>query len=748
MEYYLIAKYITTIYPKKSNKINMNGFAICRYKCISDEVTPDGNSIKDNYFTATGYGLPDAPINYHLNGKWTDGKYGLQFQVESFTECVEKTKESILGFLSSGLISGIGTATAERIYEAFGNDSFDVIKDNPERLKEIKGITAKKLQKIKNSFDKYFSVSEVVGYLSSIGISASKAIKICNAYKDRDALKMIKEHPYSLCEINGVGFDLANKIALAQNVSSDDPERCMAIMRYVLRVNELSGNLYMDAGTWQTESLKLINSPNVSINDVHKFGQILIKEQKVKYVSITQNGVPLKVIYRNVAAEAETSVAMALKRILAQPLCLNYDISDEIIAFEHDKGFKLGTEQKLAIERSLSNKVSIITGGPGSGKTTIIRAIYDIYKKKHPSASILLCAPTGRASRKMTESVGVVAQTIHSVLKIHNINEDDMDTVDEEAATKTKINANLIIIDECSMLDIYLTNSLFQSIDDNTQIVLIGDVDQLPSVGPGAVLDELISCQCVPLSRLRKIYRQKNDSQVFLNALKVKEGNFDLVYDKSFNFIEVSSFEEAAKKMKEIYAEEVGMNGLDSVVMLSPYRKSTESGVNALNDSLHDQINPPTPYKAEVICSGKTFRLGDRVMQTQNTANASNGDVGYITKIDADHSKLYVNFDGKNDVSYNLKSDDIDHLELAYATTVHKSQGSEYDVVIVNLMNQHKNMLTRNLFYTAITRAKQKVIIVGQKSAIDTAISVDLKTTYKRNTLLGFKIITLLKRAA
>ena len=686
--------------------------------------------------------LPSVKMEYVLSGKWKETKYGLQYEVQSISEDVKPDKPGIIKFLASGLIPGIGTTTAETIYNTFGNDTLNIIKKEPDKLLSIKGISKKRLKKIHAACCEYYAQAESLGMLVSFGITSSKAVAICRELKS-DTLDVIKNHPYRLSDIKGIGFETANKIAIAQKIPSENQERCLAIMKQVLKINEYSGHLYMSPIQWQEESYKLIASSKVTPSMVHQYGQQLIKEGQVKYVTVPEyNGGPMiRAVYRKEAAEAETKTAIALKGIIKNPLTLNFDAMEEIEKFESRMGFQLGIEQKLAVDKSLKNSLSIITGGPGSGKTTIIRAIYEIYKTIHPSSNVLLCAPTGRAAKRMTESVGVEAHTIHSVLQIYDAFEDSMDD-EVEKTTIPKIKAALVIVDECSMLDMYLSSIFFQAIDEKTQVILLGDVDQLPSVGPGAVFDELIKSEVVPLSRLRKVYRQKNGSMVVKNALKIRDGLTDIEFDNdSFVFIEANSFAEAATKMKEAYIDEIAINGLDSVAMLSPYRKSTESGSNAINACIQDIVNPPQPTKPEITLSGgRKFRLGDRIIQTQNTHDASNGDVGYITSINTELGTITVNFDGTTNVVYKINSPEIEIIELAYATTVHKSQGSEYDIVIFNLLDQHKNMLFRNLLYTAVTRAKEKVIIVGQKSAINTAIHTDLKNVYKRNTLLSLKL--------
>ena len=436
--------------------------------------------------------------------------------------------------------------------------------------------------------------------------------------------------------------------------------------------------------------------------------------------------------YRYSTAKAEEQVAMRVReRIRQGDTHIHADLDTEIARIERKLGVTLASEQKKAVKTCLCSPISIITGGPGTGKTMIQKFILEIYQKLKPAGSIACCAPTGRAARRMEQATGHPASTIHKALGL-------LADSDGEFGEPTMLDADLVIADEVSMLDIHLAKHLLNALPPRCQLILIGDADQLPSVGAGSVLYELIESGAIPSVKLDKVYRQSTGSRIAVNASLIRHGTLALEYGPDFELIESGDFDRSADILEGVYLQRVKELGTDNVILLSPYRTKTATGVNALNARLRDKLNPPSPTKPELTYGKRVFRQGDKVMQTQNVANISNGDIGVVTGIirTQDESTLYVDFGDGRTMEY--APNELDMLDLAYATTVHKSQGSEYDTVILSLQTAHYIMLRRPLLYTAITRAKRHVVIVGERKALVIAIGrVDAE---KRGTMLAERI--------
>lgn len=733
-EYMIVScKLKKKIYPG-AKVTNTSGYTVCEYVANEDIQTPTKKISKGDSFTAFGNFLPTAAIDYKIKGEWKMGKYGEQLSVIEIENEELKDIVSIKNYLSSGMIKGIGPKTAEAICDKFGAETIKVFEETPEKLLAVTGITKNKLEKIKASYDETKNTAELIGYLSPLGASSKKIMKIFRKY-NKNSLSVVKEHPFKLCSIPGISYSFASQLAEKQGLPKNAPDRCQAALMYVLEQNEMNGNLFMSTLDWLNEALKLIDCPEVTAKEISQYAKDLIAKKKIKH-SINPENKTQNVVYRMQAAKAENVAATEIMRVYNYKSSNNkFNVSDAVDEYEDKHHITLAPEQRTAVETTLKNKVSIITGGPGTGKTTVIGALYTIFKEKHKNAKILLCAPTGTAARKMAKATGMEAYTIHKAIGITvNEDEDEMETM----TSGVTLDVDFVIVDEYSMADMYLTASLFSAIPDKASIVLIGDVDQLPSVGPGAVLSEIISSTKIPISKLIKIYRQKNGSKVALNAALIRSGREDLQYDdESFVFIEANSPEEAAEKMQDVYVTEIAINGVDNVSMLSPFKRKTASCSNELNKSIHDKVNPASSRKTEIIIDNVTYRVGDKVMQIKNKDTISNGDVGYITAINTRDSSITVDF-GFQVEKY--EPDSLDLIEHAYATSVHKSQGSEYEVVIINILNAHKVMLWRNLLYTAVTRAKRKVIIVGQKTAINTAIRNSTNAECKRNTMLAVRL--------
>lgn len=722
--------------PRKGQE-SPNGFTVIKYICNDHKeddplaVDEEGNDLYHKEFSANGTFLPSVEsLKYEIKGQWVKDKYGRTLKVTEFTEEIPQDEDGIKAYLSSGMIKGIGPKQAKKIYETFGNDTFSILDDTPERLLEVKGIKEKNLEKIITSYVAHRSAREIVKVLSPLGVSTNKIVKIYNKFKDT-AYETVTQHPYQLCG-NGIGFKTADLIAKGQHLPLNSVERVAAALYNVLEQAEMggycfsqsSGNLCISYSDWIEKTSNFLEARRMGISeDIMSQGAMLLaKEGKVKALNHPKTKIPY--VYRSVTMEAEAQTAEAIMGLLAGTKKPKYDIADEIRKQELEHNFPLAPEQNAAVISGLSNYLSVITGGPGTGKTTIINFIRKIYVKNKPNAKILLCAPTGMAAHRMSESTGYSACTIHKALNLCANDEGQYDDVDE-------ISYDLIIIDEISMLDIFLAKVLFRAIKKGTQVVLIGDANQLPSVGPGALLADMIGSGVIPVVKLTKVYRQAGNSKIALNSMLMQRGNAQFDYDETFQFIPAYGFDDAAEKMKNIYLREIAEVGVDNVTMLSPFRTKTATGVEPMNAMIRDYVNPPAEGKGEMKAFGKVFRQGDKVMQTKNVEEISNGDIGYITNINM-QGIVTIDFGDNRIVEY--MQADMENITWAYATTVHKSQGSEYKVVVFNLLEEHQVMLKRNLLYTAVTRAKTKVYIVGSKKAINIAVNSD-KTDFRMTML-------------
>lgn len=537
-------------------------------------------------------------------------------------------------------------------------------------------------------------------------------------------MDIVKNHPYKLCELVGVGFRTADKIAMSMDFDELSTERVDEALLYTLTDAESKGHLCLEKHDLLKSCLKILNTPQLT--------EDMLANRAVRLIQSGQMVSYLGNVYRSRTAYIEAHLAEMISHRLSQNKSFCYtDLDAELDKEEQILAVKLAPEQRLAVKTALTHGISIITGGPGTGKTMIQRALLDIYKRNHPGNEICCCAPTGRAARRMEQSTRFSASTVHKALGL-------LAGEDGNYNEPAELTADLILVDEVSMLDIYLAEHLFCAVKNNCQIVLIGDADQLPSVGPGAVLSEMIASECIPVVRLDKVFRQSAGSRIATNAKLIRHGNLSLEYGPDFQFMDSASTTESAEKVAEIYMQEIAKYGVDNVALLSPFRQRTETGVNALNELIRDLVNPPDNEKAEVKFGKRIFRCGDKVMQIKNHDDVNNGDIGYITKIINMDSEtiLYINFgDGK---LKEYDAGDLDMLDLGYASTIHKSQGAEYQSVIINLQCAHAIMLTRPLIYTAITRGKKRVIIVGERRALCMAIK---KTdTEKRGTCLAKRL--------
>ena len=719
----MLCQFERLIYPQNVSSIDAGSFMIAVYRPCENIRDSAGNMVTQ--VKAVGYCLPIADnLRYELQGHWSKNpKHGVQFEVENYDEVITPTKEGIIAYLSSGQIKGIGPKMAEKIYDAFGLTALDVLDKEPERLLSISGISTAKLKKICDSYLANRGARDVVAFLTPHGITPNRAVKLYKEYGDR-AMDIVKNHPYQLCEIAGIGFKTADRIAMSMGFDQLSVERVDEGILYALTDAEGKGHLCMEKHAFIKACLKVLDTPQLTEDMVANRAARLVYSGKL--VSYQGN------VYRSKTAYAESNLAELLSRQLRSARSHSYGDLDAALDVEELRmKVKFAPEQREAVKMALTQGVSVITGGPGTGKSMILRAILDIYRRHNPGKEICLCAPTGRAARRMEQATGLGASTVHKALGL--LAGEDGDYGEPQA-----LDADIILVDEVSMMDIYLAGRLLEAVKSRAQVVLIGDSDQLPSVGPGAVLSEMIASERIPVVRLDRVFRQNDGSRIAVNAKLIRHGNLSLEYGNDFRFVDSANLSDSASRIAELYMQEVARYGVDNVAMLSPYRQKTETGVNALNEMLRELVNPPDEGKPEVVCGKRKFRVGDKVMQVKNFEDVSNGDIGYIRNIFkfGDETTVCVDFgDGRN-MEYD--SSELDMLDLGYASTIHKAQGAEYQSVIINLQCAHHIMLTRPLIYTAITRGKDRVIIVGERRAL--CISIKKTDIEKRGTCLAHRL--------
>ncbi len=719
----MLCQFERPVYPKDITGLGADSYMVMLYRPCEKLVDSSGNVVTQ--VKAVGYGLPVSKnLRYEMRGHWSkNGKHGVQFEVDGYEEVIVPTREGVIAYLSSGQIKGIGVKTAERIFAAFGLESLEVLDREPERLLSIPGISKGKLEKICESYMANRGARDVVAFLAPYGITPKRAVGLYKIYKER-TMDVVRNHPYQLCEAAGIGFKTADSIATRMGLDRMSPERVDEGMLYTLAEAEGKGNLCMEKHAFMKACLNILDTPGLTEEMVAgRAVRLLGSGQLVSYQGN---------VYRGKTAEAEERLAWSIHELLSAQKIPRYgNLDHELDAAEGRLKVKFASAQRKAIKMALTNGMSVITGGPGTGKTMIQHALLDIYRRSNPENRICCCAPTGRAARRMEQATGFTASTVHKALGL-------VSGEDGAHGGSEILHADLVLVDEVSMLDIYLAVHLFRAAGAGTQIVLVGDADQLPSVGPGAVLSELIASGRIPVARLDQVFRQDTGSLIAANAKRIRHGCSSLEYGEDFQFIDSPVISDSAGLIARLYMEEIRKYGVDNVALLSPYRQKTETGVNALNQMLREMINPDGNGKAEVLCGRRKFRTGDKVMQVKNLDDVSNGDVGYIKKIrhEGNDTAVFVDF-GEGRVK-RYDSSELDVLDLGYASTIHKSQGSEYQSVIINLQCAHFVMLTRPLVYTAITRGKSRVIIVGERKALHIAIG---KTdTEKRGTCLAGRL--------
>lgn len=721
-----------TVYYNPANK-----YSVIQMKTKDQSIPQEGRSSRrcnDHLirFTAVGYELPrtDA-VEVELDGEWKQGKYGMQFQVEQWREIVPKTKAGVKSYLSSGLIKGIGPALASQIVARFGENALDILEKYPEQLLEIKGITASRLQDIKASYAENRILQDLMVLLSPFQITPKTALKIYEHFGP-SSVEILKESQFELCQISGFGFLRVDAIVQKNGGNLHDPNRIKGALFWMLSESKgKNGHLFLPSEVLRKEALHLLNlKVPVAAFKLH--------EQDVQDVleGMILNGEVVSVqgnIYLPRVFAQEDAVARHIAVQLAE-LPIPEQIDQVLEQVKRELGFSLSEKQEEAVYAAYRNNLSIITGSPGTGKTTVLKTILEVYRRLHPQGEITLMAPTGRASRRMAESTGFdQARTLHSGLGLGSEEEDS-----SRSRQREPLSADLIIVDEFSMVDMWLADKFFSHIKAGARVVLVGDPDQLPSVGAGNVFRELIDCGLVPVTVLNQIFRQAKDSLIAHNARFINEGTTNLYFGPDFTFLSGGSQIETAEKIIDRYCIEISQSGIERVQILSPFRSRGETSSEQLNEAIRERVNPFRSAEDEIQIGMKIFRVNDRIMQTKNTEKVSNGDLGFIRYIhDDDNGKhIGIDFGVGRELEYSIE--DMANLDLAYATTIHKSMGSEYETVIMPLLKAHTIMLYRNLLYTGITRAKKRVILVGQKQVLFMAIH--RSEISKRHTMLGERI--------
>lgn len=717
------------LYPKSLEEARDGSYMIALFRPNEKVLDAQGNRL--NSIKVVGHFLPTvAGVKVDMVGHWKkDARYGLQFEMESYEEIVGSDKRSIVAYLSSGMIPGIGSVLAERIYNTFGAQTLEVLDQDPSRVSEVLGISKKKCEQFCKAYMETRSARKLINLLAPFNISAPQAIKL-RQQLGTDAQRLLMEFPYMVFERDLIDFEIADQLAQASGIPQNAPERLAAGLIYALKQAEHEGHLCMHKESFVRRAVNLLRAPQVTWKAVAQRAFEMIKEGRLSLF--------YDYVYRPIMAKAEEDVATWICDMLHRD-SLPYmgDLDDEIDGQQTEMGFTFAEEQRHAIRTALTSPICIISGGPGTGKTSIQRAILNIYKKAFPDSDVVCCAPTGRAARRMEQSTGYPASTIHKVLnltagEVHELKDIDL------------LEADLVLVDEVSMMDMLTTWYLFNALPPSCRLILVGDADQLPSVGPGAVLNELLACGKLPAVILDKVFRQSEGSLVAENAQRIRHGVSDLEFGDDFQFWPSAEETQSAQYLMWFYKREVDRYGVDNVALLTPFRKKSKTGVYSLNAALHDTINPASPEKDEIETGQRILRVGDKVMQMKNRDFASNGDIGYIctSKRDSDGILVEVDFGDDRVVAYE-DVESLRQLELAYAATIHKSQGSEYDAVLINIQNMHGKMLNRALIYTAETRAKKQVIIVGDWEAVVRAIQT--ADTKRRNTMLAVRINDLTK---
>ena len=722
--------------PIDVNKKAFNGrYLFTRYEnkdySISIYQTKQGKRV-----TCKGYNLPtNKNLLYSFTGEYKKNKeYGMDFIVESFDTVIEDSKDGIVAYLSSGLFKGVGKKKAEAIYKEFGPRTMSVIENEPIRLKYVKGFSESSALALGEAYKNTMDSKEITQYLLKFGVSQKYAIDLYKHHGGKNALYYIKKNPYQLCrKYRAITFDVADDIAKDCKLPLNNPDRIEFAIIHVLNANKITGNIGMEYQDFCMKVFQMVGSHNVSKEELLSEISHLVNNNSIVIKKIKYKDKICPFVFSRELYDIERNIAADIIRIKnGTPKHTVHGAKKLIEDMERERGIKLDPLQVKAIVSGLETSAfSVITGGPGMGKTYI--AMFIAQATENIGGKAILLSPTGCAARRMEESTMHEASTIHSYIGIKQVS-DDLNSLeafleDDEVI----IEDSTVIVDEVSMLDTPTAGRLFNAIKKGCRVILIGDIDQLPSVGPGAVLRDIIDSGVIDVTVLKKIYRQKENAKISENAHVINEGSGEILEGSDFHIHEYENMEDVKNVVANLYVEKTKKYGFGNVMCLCPYKEHT-AGVFDMNKTLQDLVNPATAAKKELKVKGQIFREGDLVMHINcNTEDASNGDVGIINYINVEDQTIDVEINNHIVV---YEEEDLKNLMLAYARTVHKAQGQQAPSVIFMLTNFHRGMLYKNIPYVAISRASEDADFVGQIDALYSAMANEVKN--ERVTVLGY----------
>jgi exodeoxyribonuclease V alpha subunit len=694
----------------------------------------------DDLLTVVGALLGAQPgETLRLSGRWSSHpRFGRQFEVDSYTTVLPATIQGIQRYLGSGLVKGIGPVFAERIVTHFGLDTLRVIEEEPDRLIEVPGLGPKRTAKITAAWEEQKAIKEVMVFLQGVGVSTSLAVRIYKQYGDA-SISTVRNEPYRLAaDVWGIGFKTADTIAQAVGIPHDSPERVKAGLRYTLSEATDSGHCYLPQPQLVADAVKILNVP---ADLVASCLDALVAAEGVVRETLPDGDEPVEAVYLVPFHRAETSLAGSVLRLLREradrmPHFRDVDWARALAWLRGRIGTDLAPEQEQAVRLALTSKVAVLTGGPGCGKSFTVRSIVALAAAK--KAKITLVAPTGRAAKRLAELTGHEAATVHRLLQLRPAGDATFDR-------DNPLDVDLLVVDEASMLDLILANKLVKAVPPGAHVLLVGDVDQLPSVGAGEVLRDLLAAEAVPRVRLTRVFRQAAESGVVGNAHRINAGRPPVTTGLTDFFLFPCDDSEAAAALTVDVActrvpRRFGLDPRRDIQVLAPMHRGP-AGAGALNTLLQQRLTPGHEGQPERRAGGRVFRIGDKVTQIRNNydkgqAGVFNGTLGVVTALSVEDQSLTIRTDEDEDIGYDF--DELDELAHAYAMTIHRSQGSEYPAVVIPLTTSAWMMLQRNLLYTAVTRAKKLVVLVGSRRAL--AAAVRTVGAGRRHTALAHRL--------